>query len=38
MPSLMVEEDCVGLDYAFSMDDWLQMQWPGVDNFDTYSR
>ncbi|PYH53994.1 putative transcription factor [Aspergillus niger CBS 101883] len=38
MPSLVVEEDCVGLDYAFSMDDWLQMQWPGVDNFDTYSR
>ncbi|GLA64645.1 hypothetical protein AtubIFM54640_006369 [Aspergillus tubingensis] len=33
MPSILVPEDGVGVDYAFSMDDWLQMQWPGVENF-----
>ncbi|RAK84240.1 fungal-specific transcription factor domain-containing protein [Aspergillus costaricaensis CBS 115574] len=38
MMSMLVPEDGVGVDYAFSMDDWLQMQWPGADNLDTYSR
>ncbi|PYH73109.1 putative transcription factor [Aspergillus vadensis CBS 113365] len=38
MPSMLVPEEDVGLDYAFSMDDWLQVQWPGAENFDTYSR
>ncbi|GAT19152.1 fungal specific transcription factor domain-containing protein [Aspergillus luchuensis] len=38
MPSILAPEDGVGLDFAFSMDDWLQMQWPDAENFDTYSR
>ncbi|PWY65859.1 fungal-specific transcription factor domain-containing protein [Aspergillus eucalypticola CBS 122712] len=38
MPSILVPEDGVGLDFAFSMDDCLQMQWPDAEKFDTYSR